>query len=83
VAAVTVDVATLRADTRLPGVRILIANHRDPVTTSHRPGGKPEWTSSDDHRHEEIGMSDLAAVRTQVGLPRCPRSGAGNPLKDQ
>jgi hypothetical protein len=30
------------------------------VTTSHPPGGKPEWTSSDDHRHKEIGMSDLA-----------------------
>jgi hypothetical protein len=29
------------------------------VTTSHLLGGKPESTSSDDHRHQEIGMSDL------------------------
>jgi hypothetical protein len=39
-----------------------IANHRDPVTTSHLPGGKPESTSSDDHRHKEIGMSELAGT---------------------
>jgi hypothetical protein len=25
----------------------------------------------------------VVAARPQVGLPRCPRSGAGNPLKDQ
>jgi hypothetical protein len=52
---------------------IVIANHRDPVTTSHPPGGKPEWASSDDHRHKEIGMSDLAAARAQVGLPPAVR----------
>jgi hypothetical protein len=39
-----------------------IANHSDAVTTSHPPGGKPGWTSSDNHRHKEIGMSDLAGT---------------------
>jgi len=37
-------------------------NHRNLVTTSHLSGGKPEWTSSDDHRHKEISMSDLAGT---------------------
>ena len=32
------------------------------MTTSHLLGGKPESTSSDDHRHKEIGMSDLAGT---------------------
>jgi hypothetical protein len=32
------------------------------MTTSHLPGGKPEWTSSDDHRRKEISMSDLAGT---------------------
>ena len=32
------------------------------MTTSHLLGGKPESTSSDDHRHKEIGMSDLAGI---------------------
>jgi hypothetical protein len=40
----------------------LIANHMDQVTTSHPLGGKHESTSSDDHRHKETGMSDLAGT---------------------
>ena len=33
--------------------------------------------------HANTNHMLAAASRTQVGLPRCPRSGAGNPLKDQ
>ena len=33
--------------------------------------------------HANTNEMLVAAARTQGGLPRCPRSRAGNPLKDQ